>query len=57
MEIGVVSDTHGRLATAALHALAGVALIVHAGDIGSEVILRGRSENRMCGIMIVTMPF
>lgn len=39
MEIGVVSDTHGRLATAALHALAGVVLIVHAGDIGSEVIL------------------
>ncbi len=39
MEIGVVSDTHGRLAPAALTALAGVELILHAGDIGHETIL------------------
>ncbi len=39
MEIGVVSDTHGRLAPQALTALTGVELILHAGDIGSESIL------------------
>ncbi|WP_322512511.1 metallophosphoesterase family protein [Chloroflexus sp.] len=39
MEIGVVSDTHGRLARGVLPALAGVELILHAGDIGNEMIL------------------
>ncbi|MEF3274159.1 MAG: metallophosphatase family protein [Chloroflexus sp.] len=39
MEIGVVSDTHARLAPAALPALAGVEMILHAGDIGSEAVL------------------
>jgi putative phosphoesterase len=37
--VGVISDTHGLLRPEALDALAGVELIIHAGDIGSlEVI-------------------
>lgn len=39
MEIGVVSDTHGKLAAAALPALQGVELIVHAGDIGDDAVV------------------
>lgn len=37
--IGVISDTHGRLGTDALEALAGVDHIIHAGDIGHPSIL------------------
>lgn len=37
--IGVISDTHGLLRTAAVNALDGVDLIIHAGDIGSADIL------------------
>ena len=37
--IGLISDTHGLMRPEALAALAGVAHIVHAGDIGSEEIL------------------
>ncbi len=37
--IGVISDTHGLLRPEALDALAGVELIIHAGDIGSPDIL------------------
>ncbi|MHB9002598.1 MAG: YfcE family phosphodiesterase [Coriobacteriia bacterium] len=37
--IGVISDTHGRLGTEALEALAGVDHIIHAGDIGNPSIL------------------
>src|SRR5262245_52817274 len=37
--VGLISDTHGLLRPEALAALAGVDLIVHAGDIGSPVIL------------------
>ena len=37
--IGIISDTHGLLREEAIHALKGVDLIIHAGDIGSlEVI-------------------
>jgi putative phosphoesterase len=39
MRIGVISDTHGHLATGALEALAGVELILHAGDIGKQAIV------------------
>jgi len=39
MDIGVISDTHGLLRPEALTALQGVALILHAGDIGSPDIL------------------
>ena len=37
--VGVISDTHGLLRPEAIAALAGVDLIVHAGDIGSAAIL------------------
>ncbi|NJN16259.1 MAG: metallophosphoesterase family protein [Oscillochloris sp.] len=39
MQIGVIADTHGHLATGALEALHGVELILHAGDIGAEAII------------------
>jgi hypothetical protein len=39
MKIGVIADTHGHLATGALAALAGVELILHAGDIGGSEII------------------
>jgi putative phosphoesterase len=35
VRVGVVSDTHGKLPDAALTALAGVATILHAGDVES----------------------
>ena len=38
--IGVVSDTHGLLRPEALRRLRGVDRIVHAGDIGTPVVLR-----------------
>ena len=37
--LGLISDTHGRLSSAALDALAEVDMIVHAGDIGPQSIL------------------
>jgi putative phosphoesterase len=40
MRIGLISDTHGLLRPAAVEALAGSELIVHAGDIGGPDILR-----------------
>lgn len=39
MVIGLISDTHGLLRPAALQALVGSDLIVHAGDIGDESLL------------------
>jgi putative phosphoesterase len=39
--IGVISDTHGLLRPEAVAALRGVDLIVHAGDVGSDEVLRG----------------
>lgn len=41
MVIGLISDTHGLLRAAALHALAGVDAILHAGDVGGAVVLDG----------------
>jgi uncharacterized protein len=38
--IGLISDTHGLLRPAALHALEGCELIIHAGDVGKPEILR-----------------
>ena len=35
MLIGVISDTHGLMRPEALKALAGVELILHAGDVGA----------------------
>jgi hypothetical protein len=37
--IGLISDTHGLLRPEAMAALAGVDLIIHAGDIGKPAIL------------------
>ncbi|MBI3897727.1 MAG: metallophosphoesterase family protein [Gammaproteobacteria bacterium] len=37
--IGVISDTHGLLRPEAVTALAGVDLIIHAGDIGAAEVL------------------
>lgn len=39
MIIGVISDTHGLLRPAALNALRGSAVILHAGDVGAPEIL------------------
>jgi putative phosphoesterase len=39
MRIGVISDTHGLLRPEAQHALLGVQLIIHAGDVGAPEIL------------------
>jgi uncharacterized protein len=41
MLIGVISDTHGLLRAEAIHALGGVEMILHAGDVGSDQILAG----------------
>jgi len=37
--VGVISDTHGLLRDAAIEALAGSELIIHAGDVGKPEIL------------------
>jgi len=37
--VGLISDTHGLLRPEATQALAGVDLIIHAGDIGSPEVL------------------
>src|SRR5437867_3813695 len=42
--VGVISDTHGLLRPEALAALAGVDVIVHAGDIGSAAVLEALRE-------------
>jgi putative phosphoesterase len=39
IRVGVISDTHGLLRPEAVDALEGVDLIVHAGDIGRDIIL------------------
>jgi hypothetical protein len=39
MRIGIISDTHGLLRGEAERALAGVDLIVHAGDVGNPDVL------------------
>jgi putative phosphoesterase len=39
MRIGVVADTHGRVPAGVHAALAGVSLILHAGDIGPDTVM------------------
>jgi putative phosphoesterase len=39
MRVGVISDTHGLLRSEVVDAMEGVDLIVHAGDIGRDMIL------------------
>ena len=41
MIVGVISDTHGLLRPQAVEALAGSALILHAGDVGDPKVLEG----------------
>lgn len=41
---GVLSDTHGVLRPEILARLAGADLLFHAGDVGSEAVLRGLSR-------------
>jgi putative phosphoesterase len=41
MRIGVISDTHGLLRCEAEQCLAGVAHIIHAGDIGQPEVIAG----------------
>ncbi len=40
LEVGVVSDTHGLLRKEALKALAGAEVILHAGDVGENEVLK-----------------
>jgi len=42
--IGVISDTHGLLRLEAVKALAGVELIIHAGDIGNPQVLEALAQ-------------
>lgn len=44
IRIGLISDTHGLLRPEALAALAGVAQIIHAGDVGGPEILAALRE-------------
>jgi uncharacterized protein len=44
MKIGVISDTHGLLRPEAERCLAGVAHIIHAGDIGRPEVICGLSR-------------
>jgi uncharacterized protein len=44
MKIGVISDTHGLLRPEAEGCLAGVAHIIHAGDIGRPEVIAGLSR-------------
>ena len=37
--VGLISDTHGQLRASAMHALEGVELILHAGDVGNRDVL------------------
>ena len=42
--IGVISDTHGLVRPQAIEALAGVDLVLHAGDIGNQQVLDTLNE-------------
>lgn len=44
MKVGVISDTHGLLRLAAIEALQGCDLIVHAGDVGLRRVLEELGE-------------
>lgn len=44
MRVGLIADTHGLLRPAALAALRGCALIVHAGDIGTPEVLSALAD-------------
>ena len=50
-EIGVISDTHGRLRAEALIALEGCDVIFHAGDVCSPLIVPQLSESAPCHVV------
>src|SRR5437762_1613297 len=62
MRAGLISDTHGYIDPRALAALAGVDLILHAGDVGSLAVLealaaiapvhavRGNNDEKLGGL-------
>ncbi len=41
LRVGLISDTHGLLRPAVVERLAGVDVIVHAGDVGGPSVLQG----------------
>jgi len=47
-ELGVISDTHGRLRAEAIHALEGCDYIFHAGDVCSPLIIPQLAELAPC---------
>lgn len=51
MRIGVISDTHGLLRPEAEHCFAGVAHIIHAGDIGRPEVIS--SLRRIAPVMAI----
>lgn len=44
MKVGLISDTHGLVRDEALEALAGVDVIVHAGDVGGPHVIEALSS-------------
>jgi len=40
MNVGLISDTHGFVSSAALDALRGVDVILHAGDVGDPLVVK-----------------
>ena len=44
MLVGLISDTHGLMRPEALDALRGVDLILHAGDVGSTIVLEALAK-------------
>jgi len=42
--IGIISDTHGLVRPQAIEALAGVEMILHAGDVGNQQVLDTLNE-------------
>lgn len=50
-KIGVISDTHGLLRKEAVKALKGVDMIIHAGDIGNDNIIK--SLNNIAPVIAV----
>lgn len=51
IEIGVISDTHGRLRAEALLALTGCAVLFHAGDVCDPFIVTRLAELAPCHVV------
>ena len=48
IEVGLISDTHGKMRPEALMALSGCAVIFHAGDVCSEAVLEDLASVAPC---------